>query len=53
MFLQRKYCRQPLPEVGKDNGFVNYRCVSTAVERVKAGLLRDRKIKEFVDTIEK
>lgn len=53
IFLQRKYCRQTLAELGRDYGIANYSTVSSALERVRARLLQDRRLKRQIAGIEK
>ena len=52
IYLQRKYCRQTLLELGKDFGMVNYSSVSSAFERTKSKLLQDRDLNGKVSEIE-
>ena len=53
IYLQRKYCGQTLAELGKDYGIPNYSTVSSACERVKARLSKDRKSLTTLKEIEK
>ncbi len=53
IFLQRKYCMQTLSELGRDYGIANYSTVSSALERVRARLLQDRRLKGQIAGIEK
>lgn len=52
IFLQRKYCRQTLAELGMDYNIASYSSVSSAFERTKSRLLKDRKLKRRVSKIE-
>ena len=52
IFLQRKYCGQTLAALGKDFDMANYSSVSSACERIKSRLLKDRRLKGKVDKIE-
>ncbi len=53
VYLQRKYCGQTLAMLGKDYGMDNYSTVSSAFERVKAKMLKDRKTRKMIAKIEK
>ncbi len=53
IFLQRKYCRQTLSAFGRDYGIANYSTISSALERVRARLLKDRRLKGQIAGIEK
>ncbi|MBA3014947.1 MAG: hypothetical protein KKD63_14465 [Proteobacteria bacterium] len=53
IYLQRKYCRQTLVELGKDFNLANYSSVSSAFERVKLRLSKDRRLREQVARIER
>lgn len=53
VYLQRKYCGQTLARLGKDYGMDNYSSVSSAYERVKTRLLKDRKMRTKIAKIEK
>jgi len=53
IYLQRKYCGQTLTALGEDYRIANYSTVSSAYERVKARLLKDRKLRAKVAKIEK
>lgn len=52
IFLQRKYCGQTLSELGRDYGIANYSSVSSALERMRARLLKDRRLKGRIAGIE-
>lgn len=52
IFLQRKYCGQTLAELGRDYNIKSYSSVSSAFERTKSRLLKDRKLKGKVSRIE-
>ncbi|MCK4839127.1 MAG: transposase [Desulfobulbaceae bacterium] len=53
IYLQRKYCRQTLTELGHDYGISSYSGVSSVFERVKSRLLTDSRLKRKVSEIEK
>jgi len=52
IYLQRKYCGQTLVELGKDYDIMSYSTVSSAFERIKSRLLKDRKLQGKVSRIE-
>lgn len=52
IFLQRKYCGQTLSELGMDYNIASYSTVSSAFERIKSRLLKDRKLQRKVSRIE-
>ena len=53
IYLQRKHCRQTLGEVGRDFNMANYSSVSSAFERVKSRLSKDRNMKAKAAKIER
>jgi len=53
IYLVRRHCRETFPCVGRYFGIENYSTVSSAVERVKTNLSRDKKLQKSVMEIEK
>ena len=53
LFIQRKYCGQTLVELGKDFWMTNYSSVSSAVERTKFRLSKDKILQGKIDKITK
>jgi len=52
-YIQRKYCGQTLVELGKDFGVANYSSVSSAIERTKFRLSKNKSLKDKIAKIEK
>ena len=52
IYLQRIYCGQTLAELGNDYDLAGYSGVSSAFERIKSRMLKDRKLKGKVSRIE-
>ena len=52
IYLVRRHCRETLPCVGRYFGIKKYSTVSTAVERVKTKLSRDKKLQKSILEIE-
>lgn len=51
IYLVRRHCRETLPVVGRSFGIENYSTVSSVVERIKARIKKDKKLRQSLDII--